>query len=307
MKRSLLLLTLSIACSEPAARTTLRTESDGQNSVVKEPVEYQSGDATNIPEIKPAPDTKTPTPPVEEKDPVVDVIAPGITCTKSTVIAKTKKICETVVQGIKVKFVPLADGVKVSRLAFYLHGDTAGDWKNPFVVSPIVEWAASKKVLIVMPLSTAKYDDDPEGDQSYGAAQPEDAEKLSKLVGEFVSAYKTPSDNLLYYGTSGGPWFMTSSFIPIVAGRYPGLFALSCGASTFWQKAQWSYKDATIRNKIKIFFNYGDKDFLLSGEEKSYAYYEKEGFVVSKKVYPGASHCDHDVTNATIAFWEANM
>ncbi|MBC7658073.1 MAG: hypothetical protein H7249_00035 [Chitinophagaceae bacterium] len=176
-------------------------------------------------------------------------------------------------------------------------------------MSPFVAWAAAHKVLLVLPLSTAKYADDGPDEQSYGAAQPEDAEKLAKLVGEFIKAYATPSDNLLYFGTSGGPWFMASSYIPIVAGRFPGLFALSCGASTFWRDENkvWDYKDAIVRNKIKIFFNYGDQDFLLSGEEKSCNYYAKNGFDVSKKVYPGASHCAHEITAPTIAFWEANM
>ncbi|RYZ55451.1 MAG: hypothetical protein EOP07_14185 [Proteobacteria bacterium] len=309
MKHGWLILLFTLSCSDPAARNTLRTQSDGQKSVVPEPSEENSssGDSATAPVPNPVPDNKTQVPPTEENGTSVELEVKGISCSSSAVIAKTKKICEATVQGIKVKFVPLAEGVKVSRLAFYLHGDTAADWKNPFVVAPFVEWAASKQILLVMPLSTARYEDDKEGDQSYGAAQPEDAEKLAKLVGEFVAAYKTPSDNLLYFGTSGGPWFMASSYIPVVGGRYPGLFALSCGASTFWQKALWSYKDSSIRSKIKIFFNYGDKDFLLSGEEKSYAYYETQGFVVSKKVYPGATHCNHDVTNATIAFWEANM
>lgn len=319
MKRFVLFVLLTSACSAPLERTrTLRSEAQDATGnddmkttpvVIGDPKDNDGETQTPVPPVSNAP-KPTPTQPAPEKpipDPTpIDSSVETIACTKSTMI-RTTKVCETTVAGIQVKFFPLAEGVKASRLALYLHGDTAGDWKNPFVAINFASWAVQNKVLIVMPLSTAKYDDDPVGDQSYGAAQPADAEKLATMVENFVGYFKTPRNNLLYSGVSGGPWFMASSYIPHIAGRFPGLFALSCGASTHWNKAKWDFTDAAVRSKIKIFFNYGDKDFLRPGNEKSFDYYQKAGFEVSRLVHPGAEHCAHDVEKATIAFWEKNM
>lgn len=305
-------LLVGTACSE-AEKRTLQSESGRTSRTVNT---GNSQGATDGSGVGKDPSGKVPgeggtdpsTPPVKP-DPVISeppTTVTGLECTKPSTYNKVK-FCETTVEGVAIKFVPLEGDIKPSGLAIYMHGDTAADWYKPFVVTPFVEWAKKKNVLLVLTRSTTRYDGDAESEYSYGAAQPEDARKLEKALTKIIAAYKTPSDNLLYFGTSGGPWFMSYAWIPMMAGKFPGLFALSCGGSQAWQKFAWDNKDTKLTSKIKIFYNFGDQDFLAANQENSLKHFNAAGIVTTKKVYPGAKHCAHDVYNATVAFWEANM
>jgi hypothetical protein len=88
--------------------------------------------------------------------------------------------------------------------------------------------------------------------------------------------------------------------------RLPGTFALSCGASEFWSRYAWDTKTA-VRSKNKLLLIYGSEDFLAPGIEASAEKYKKDGFEVATKVYPGADHCDHAITEPTLEFWEKNL
>src|SRR5688500_16198995 len=100
-----------ISCSDPAARQTLRTGSGGKKSALPAAPAQGSGSSqagTVLPTPSPSPSpSPIPSPNPKPADPVVavpsDPVA-GLPCTQSAMIAKTKKICETTVQGIKVKF-----------------------------------------------------------------------------------------------------------------------------------------------------------------------------------------------------------
>jgi hypothetical protein len=201
------------------------------------------------------------------------------------------------------KFFPLAPGKAVKRVAVYLHGDTAEDWKGWFqFLGDTVEWCKARDILVVAPLSPAKYEEDPPEDPSFGAAQYSDAEAVGKALEDFLDAYETPHQNLLYWTMSGGSWFVTSSFLPLMGARLPGAYALSCGASDFWQDYEWDIA-GPARAQNRLLFNYGTDDFLRSGEEASAEKFEQDGFSVTVKTYPGAKHCDHPMHEPTIEFW----
>jgi hypothetical protein len=233
---------------------------------------------------------------------------PGIPCTEPFEAEFSDlKGCIADVSGITMKFFPLAPGKAVKRVAVFLHGDTAQDWQGwyPFL-GDTVEWCLARDILVVAPLSPVAYDDDPPEDRSYGAAQGEDAEKVVKAIEDFLDAYKTPHHNLLYWTLSGGSWFVTSSFLPLMGARLPGIYALSCGASEFWYDYEWSI-DGPARDQNKLLFNYGTEDFLKPGEEASAEKYETDGFSVTVKTYPGAEHCDHPIHEPTIEFWQSSL
>jgi hypothetical protein len=229
---------------------------------------------------------------------------PGIPCTEPFEAADSDlEGCIADVSGITMKFFPLAPGKAVKRVAVYLHGDTAQDWQGWYqYLGDTVQWCQARDILVVAPLSPVAYDDDPPEDRSYGAAQGEDAEKVGKALEDFLDAYSTPHQNLLYWTLSGGSWFVTSSFLPLMGARLPGAYALSCGASEFWYDYEWSI-DGPARDQNKLLFNYGTEDFLKPGEEASAEKYETDGFSVTVKTYPGAEHCDHPIHEPTIEFW----
>lgn len=321
----------SASCFQETPKQTLRKEG-GQTSKVprgeQEGAEGESDDASEdarpgkdndkptnqIPPNTPNPDPVTTPPSSEKPDPLPPPTTKpgddtkGITALecKTSAMYRSTKFCEGELEGVAIKWVPLEGDVKPSRIALYLHGDTANDWREPFIAAQFVSWMKKNNVLMVLTRSTTKYDDDAPDEWSYGAAQPEDARKLEKAVQALITRYQTPSDNLLYFGLSGGPWFLSSSWIPLMGGKFPGLYALSCGGSQFWQKFAWDTKGA-LKDKVKIFYNYGDKDFLAKAQDASVKHFQSLGLSASQKIHPGASHCSHDVLEPTLAFWEAEM
>lgn len=232
----------------------------------------------------------------------------GVDCEQSFTDTDTSLPgCIAEVGGITFKFLPLASGKAVKRLAVYMHADTAVDWNSDSLFSGVAAWMAARDILVTAPLSPVAYDGDPPSSRSFGAAQNSDARKVGAALESFAAAFDAPTNHILYYSMSGGSWFLTSSFIPLMGGRLPGLFAMSCGASEFWADYAWDEKAASPRDQIKLFFNYGTADFLLAGEEGSVAKYKGDGFTVTEKTYPGAQHCEHPVIEPTLTFWEANL
>lgn len=232
----------------------------------------------------------------------------GLKCDQTFTDEDTKRPgCITDVGGITFKLLPLAAGKTVKGLAVYFHEDTAAEWQTDALFSGVAAWMESRDIIVAAPLSPVAYDDDPPSTRSFGAAQDSDAQKVGTAIETFAAAYGAPTTHVLYYSMSGGSWFLTRSFIPLLGGSLPGLFALSCGASDSWSDYAWNEKAASPRDQIKILFNYGTADFLLDSEESSFAKYMADGFRVSKNTYPGAEHCVHPVVEPTLAFWGANL
>ncbi len=211
--------------------------------------------------------------------------------------------CETVVEGIDVKFFPPPPGERVDRLAVYFHGDGAADYMDNWAFDPqILSWAEARGTMVVGVLSPAYYED---GTVAFGAAQPEHAEAVAVAIEAFIAAWQPEfADGTLYWATSGGSWFFSSSFIAHVGQRIPGVFVANCGGSGFSFGWAWDpMTDATTREKIPIYFNYGTQDFLAPGIIDSIAEYQGLGFAVDSLVHEGAMHCDHPIIEPTLEFW----
>jgi len=213
--------------------------------------------------------------------------------------------CLTTVEGLQVKFFPIAAGQKVSNLAVYLHSDLAGEWYNNSAFPTIVNWARPKGFLVLAILSPVAGSD---GKPRYGIAQAPDADKVAKTIEAFMVAYGPSRQKTFYWGVSGGAWFMTSSFIAHVGEHYPGIFAVNCGGSG--RSWGWSWdpsQDTTTRGEIALLMNYGTNDFLATDEAGSVKDFQNRGFAVEQIVQQGASHCNHPIDQPTIDFWTKHL
>lgn len=233
-------------------------------------------------------------------------LPPGIAC-DDAFEHEGRAGCETVVEGLGVKFFPLDPGERVERLAVFLHGDGAADYTDNWGFSAdILEWTRMRNTMVVGVLAPSFYED---GTVAFGAAQPEHADAVALTLEAFLAAYEPEhADETLYWGVSGGSWFFTSSFVARVGHRVPGVVVASCGGSGFSFGWAWDpMTDTTTRDAIPFYFNYGTEDFLAPGIVDSIAEYQGLGFEVDSLVHRGAMHCDHPISGPTIDFWSRHV
>ena len=231
---------------------------------------------------------------------------PGIACGESFQ-HEGRQGCHTTVEGIDVKFFPPPEGEAVERLAVFFHGDGAADYLENWGFPPdILAWTEARHTMVVGVLSPASYEDNT---IAFGAAQPEHADAVATTLEAFIAAYEPVyADATLYWGISGGSWHFSSSFIPHVAHRVPGVFVANCGGSGLSFGWAWDPgKDTVMRDKIPIYFNYGSKDFLAPNIADSIVEYEDLGFTVDSLVHDGAGHCMHPISGPTIDFWSRHV
>jgi hypothetical protein len=223
-----------------------------------------------------------------------------ILCDKPFVISG-HRACNASVRGIDFQYFPLDEGQSPSRLAAYFHGDTARELgEMGFGWSQIVPWAKSRNILIIAPRA-------PNAQMAYGQLGPEAADSIAWAIEAFVIVNKILSDNLLYWSASGGSWYITYAWIPLIDARLPGIYALSCGGAGLSVPYEWNVAAESPRNKIKLFLNYGTKDFLADRIETSYQGFQRLNFDVTRKIYDGATHCAHPIESPTIDFFSSNL
>lgn len=208
--------------------------------------------------------------------------------------------CVATVEGIQIKFFPLAEGEPVEHLAVYFHGDTAPGWYDNWAFPAVVDWALPNNVLTLGVLSPVIGDS---GAPEWGESQPPDAEAVATAIEAFADAYGAPREEIFYWSTSGGSWFFTSSYVPVAGHRLPGWFAINCGGSGFSYPFSWDTGDASLRDRISLFFNYGTEDFLAEPTAASFEEYGGLGFEVDQLVHEGATHCAHPIDEPTLDFW----
>jgi hypothetical protein len=173
----------------------------------------------------------------------------------------------------------------------------------------VLDWAQARDIVVSALLSPVAYNGDPPQDRSFGALnQTSDTRNIGDAIQGMVAAFGVSPTGLLVWSTSGGSWFLTSSFFPVLGAEFQGLFAISCGGSTFRFSYAWdpAALPATA-TKLNLWFNYGSLDFLAPGVEDSRDHYLAQGFVVSETRHEGASHCAHDIVSPTLSFWQANL
>lgn len=224
---------------------------------------------------------------------------PGIECEEPFTYQGLEG-CVATVEGIQIKFFPLPEGETVEHIAVYFHGDTAPGWYENWAFPSVVDWAEPKGILTLGVLSPMLGGS---GLPEWGESQPPDAEAVATAIEAFADAYAAPREEIFYWSTSGGSWFFTSSYVPVAGHRLPGWFAISCGGSGFSYPFEWDNTDATLRDRISLFFNYGTEDFLADPTDDSFAEYGALGFEVDRLVHEGATHCAHPIDEPTLEYW----
>jgi hypothetical protein len=123
----------------------------------------------------------------------------------------------------------------------------------------------------------------------------ENAVAFEAVLAEIRARYDINLDPTFYYGSSGGTIFLAGSFIPRYGNVYPGAFAMNCGG-TAQNKADftWNPDDAAARGSTKLWFTYGDQDFLEDDAHTSAVFYAGLGFPVDEKIIADATHCAFD-------------
>ncbi|MEM9193807.1 MAG: hypothetical protein AAGF12_31820 [Myxococcota bacterium] len=217
--------------------------------------------------------------------------------------------CRTTVESLDVKFFPLEAGRPVERLVLHFHGDGANTWDSNQAFDPeILQWAAERNYLVLGFLATSMREAGDGLRPAYGTAQPENAEEVVVGVETFLDRYAVVNRQSLYWGVSGGSWFFTSSYIPAVGHRVPGIFVANCGGSgtSFgWNWVPTGRPD--VVEQIALYANYGDQDFLAERSRESIEEYDSMGFVTDELVHEGATHCAHPIAGPTLAFWERHL
>lgn len=214
--------------------------------------------------------------------------------------------CLSTMEGLQVKYFPLADGVQANYLAVYFHGDHAGGWKSNGIFAGMIEWAEENQTVLAGALSPALSTSDTMHEIWWRATN-EDTDAMSRVITRLGEAYGTQPDEILFWGISGGSQFLTGRFLPRVGHLHPGVYVNNCGGSDPWVDAQWDYQDESIRDGIAVYYNYGDQDFLAPQSEDGFAYWSREMFTVDRVVHPNATHCAHEIRQVTIDFWERHL
>ncbi|PZR09109.1 MAG: hypothetical protein DI536_23025 [Archangium gephyra] len=226
----------------------------------------------------------------------------GITC-MSSVSFDGHSACLSSVNGTSFKVTLPNGGGGPYTLGIYLHGDGAGAYNSNSAVRRMLTLADAKHVLQIAVLApnkcswwqapTAQFDG---SCMNVGAPVPdtnaENAHKLAEVIDAVRAAYDIRNEQYLYYSASGGSIFLTRRFIPIYGEAYPGGMSINCGGEMPDDTDfAWAISDPAARGSTKMFFTYGDQDYLAADSHDTATGYATKGFVVDEKILPGVGHC----------------
>jgi pimeloyl-ACP methyl ester carboxylesterase len=221
------------------------------------------------------------------------------------------RAASTTVGSVELKIVEPRNGSGPLRLGLYLHGDGAAAYKSSSALEAMLPWTDTKHGLAVSLLAPngCSWWQTPGHDCASSVDDPdvlaENTPPLVAAVEALKKAYDLYTDRIDYYAASGGSIFLAGEWIGLEGKAYPGVFALMCGgfvASPAWS---WDPADARLRDRLALYFTYGDQDFLLSDIEGSIAAFETKGFHVTEKIIPGAGHCTFDASAEAMQIWLA--
>ncbi len=235
----------------------------------------------------------------------------GLTCASQADLGGGRKACTVKVGSVELK-VMLPSKTGPLRLGLYLHGDGAGAHKSNSALKAMIAWSDAQAGLGVSALAPngCSWWQTPTWDCASSTNEPDlaaaNAAALAAAFDAILKAYDVRLDGVRYYGSSGGSIFLTDEWIPLHGGTYPGVHAVMCGGDASSRTYGWDKNDATLRAKHKLFFTYGDQDYLKPDIEKAIAAFQGAKFDVTTKVVAGAQHCAFDGHAEAMAIWTAN-
>ena len=237
----------------------------------------------------------------------------GLTCSSTGVVSEggtEYTYCVAKAGSVEMKIVePTAAGSGPLHLAIYLHGDGAGPYASDFDLRRLAPWTTAHNVLLVSalaPNACAWWLEPSYTTCDASTPVPEDAidtggenaDALKAAIDALRAGWDIADSPVLFGGSSGGSIFLSASFLPLHGDRFPGAWALSCGGDVPWAGSLgWDGMDAALVGANKLFFTYGDKDFVVPDVLDGIDFYKGLNFETDVMVVPetvangGTSHC----------------
>lgn len=225
----------------------------------------------------------------------------GITCTSTATVAG-RRLCVASAGGAEFRFIepPAAPGPM--RLVVYTHGDGARAYASDSAIKALLPWADAHHgltIAVLAPNKCAWWQVPSQTDCSTTATPVSDdagvnADALKAVLDLFRAKYNVALTQNYFYGASGGSIFLTKSFLRKFGDVYPGAYALNCGGERTALPFTWNNADAALRGVTKLYFTYGDMDFLKPDIELAIPFFMTAGFPTDQKIIANAQHCAFD-------------
>lgn len=236
----------------------------------------------------------------------------GIACA-STRNASGRTVCVSSAGGSEFRFVAPPSGTTSLGLLVYVHGDGARAYASDGALKALLPWADAHNaiaVAVLAPNACAWWQKPSQVNCSEGAAPDPDttgvnADALKAVLDTFRARYDVVLDQTFFYGASGGSIFLTQSFLRRYGDAYPGAYALNCGGAKPTLPFTWDAGEASRRGSTKLFFTYGDKDFLKSEIEIAVPFFQATGFPIDTRIVPNAEHCAFDAHGRAVEVFDA--
>lgn len=236
----------------------------------------------------------------------------GIPCTSERKV-DGRRVCVASAGGSEFRFVAPAEGAAPSSLVVYVHGDGARAYASDSALRVLAPWAEAHHglaVAVLSPNGCAWWQKASQTNCAEGAVPDPDstgqnADALKAVLDTFRQRYDIVTSRAYFYGASGGSIFLTSSFLRRFGNLYPGAYALNCGGTAPGLAFAWNADDPTMRASTKLYFTYGDKDFLKSEIELAIPFFRSTGFRVDTQVIPNAEHCAFDAHGRAVSVFDA--
>jgi len=237
----------------------------------------------------------------------------GLSCSSMGVATQDGKdysYCVAKAGSVEMKIVePQGGGSGPLHLALYLHGDGAGPYASDLDLRKLAPWTSAHNVLLVAALApnacawwlkpsyTTCDANTPVPNDAVDTGG-ENAAALKAAIDALRAGWDIADDPVLFGGSSGGSIFLSASFLPLFGDKFPGAWALSCGGDApFSGDLAWDAKDPALAAANKLFFTYGDKDFVVPDVQQSIDFYQGLSIPTDVKVIPESvangtnSHC----------------
>lgn len=236
----------------------------------------------------------------------------GLDCSSTRTLGD-RKVCVASAGGSEFRVIEPVPGAGPLRMAVYLHGDGARAYVNDGAMRALLPWADAHHALVVAvlaPNACAWWQKASQTDCSDTATPDPDgaganADALDAALKLVRSRYDVRVDATFFYGASGGSVFLSKTFLRRFGNAYPGAYALNCGGEKADLPFAWDASDAKARGSSKLFFTYGDLDFLKPDIERAIPFYQGLGFPIDRQIVAGAEHCAFDAHGRAVAVFTA--
>jgi hypothetical protein len=239
----------------------------------------------------------------------------GVTCSSRGTLAGGRSFCNTTFGGSEVKLAEPQGGSGPFKVIAYLHGDGAAAHNSNSAMQALLPFADAHHALVISVLAPNKcaWWQTPTQTDCSGMATPVpdsngvNADAFRAVLDGVRAAYDVTLGNAFYYGSSGGSVFLTLHFLRKFGDGYPAIYALNCGGEKPMKPIAWDTSNAALRAGTRLYFTYGDQDFLKGDIEVAIPFFSGLGFPTDTKVIAGADHCAFDGHGRAVEVFKAAL